>query len=319
MEGFHKVNVTSLTRGLLLTLRSNSPKQLRIFMAKLVIPLSKLLVKRHQLLVSTRNLKECIFRFSNWYCGISDATPDCAVPVEANQHALDNTASEHVHSKIQAPRTAGIDDHNLDKSVPFKFQRYITGKVVVPFEILYLSNHRYQTSGFLVRQKMLTFCLLVPSGWFFLGLQMNRETHGSRRLLLKCEHNIYISLHSKVLTPVPFRPADTDGLTIVATSEDPLDFAYVSLTKDELGLGQGTHEKRKYKCILRVMIAPVNWILQKPGITKSFKTEAGAPSLQLSFAIIGVPEEETISENPNDDDIVQIGRFILQLRRRKTY
>jgi len=49
------------------------------------------------------------------------------------------------------------------------------------------------------------------------------------------------------LTLTDFRPADADGLKIVVTSEDSIEFAHTSLTKGELGLGQEIHEIREYK------------------------------------------------------------------------
>jgi len=53
------------------------------------------------------------------------------------------------------------------------------------------------------------------------------------------------------------------------------------------------------------------------GITKGFTSEAEVPSLQLSFTIIGVPKEEVVGGDINDDEIVQIGMSILRLQKRK--
>jgi len=37
-----------------------------------------------------------------------------------------------------------------------------------------------------------------------------------------------------------------EGITVVATSEDSINFAHMSLTTEELTLDDGTHEGRKF-------------------------------------------------------------------------
>jgi len=51
------------------------------------------------------------------------------------------------------------------------------------------------------------------------------------------------------------------------------------------------------------------------GITKSIMCEVGSgvPELHLSFVIINVAQEEMISEDTNDDELIQIGTFVLRL------
>jgi len=52
--------------------------------------------------------------------------------------------------------------------------------------------------------------------------------------------------HTHWLTPIAFSPAGVDCITIVATSEDTIDFAHVCFLKDELTLGLEANEARKY-------------------------------------------------------------------------
>lgn len=40
---------------------------------------------------------------------------------------------------------------------------------------------------------------------------------------------------------------------------------------------------------------------------------SGVPELHLSFVIINVAQEEMISEDTNDDELIQIGTFVLRL------
>ena len=106
----------------------------------------------------------------------------------------------------------------------------------------------------------------------------------------------------------------------MATLEDSIDFADVSFTKNELGLGLGQeiHEIREYKNGLGVsrLFSDIKYY-EIIGITKGFTSEGEAPALQLSFTIIGVPKEEVFGEDINDDERVQIGMSILRLRKRK--
>jgi len=60
-------------------------------------------------------------------------------------------------------------------------------------------------------------------------------------------------------------------------------------------------------------------VLRQPGIQKGFISEAGVPALQLSFIVTGVPYEEAIDEDTNDKEMVQIGRFVLGLRKGKIF
>ena len=104
----------------------------------------------------------------------------------------------------------------------------------------------------------------------------------------------------------------------MATSENSIDFAHVSFTKKELGLGLGEeiHEIREYKNgrsfsrLFSDVINPNKTI----GIMKGFTSEAEVPALQLSFTIIGVPKEEVFGRDINDDERVQMGMSILRLR-----
>ena len=50
---------------------------------------------------------------------------------------------------------------------------------------------------------------------------------------------------------------------------------------------------------------------------KGFTSEAEVPALELSFTIIGVPNEEVFSEDINDNERVQIGMSLLRVRKRK--
>jgi len=116
-----------------------------------------------------------------------------------------------------------------------------------------------QSSDFIVQQKSRNFSLSTGSDSLFLGSQMkrgilwfckrNREIRGGnlrQRLLVKCKYNQF---PHKFRYQSPFRLADAEGITIVATSEDLTDFAHVSFTKSELGLGLGQEiqEIREYK------------------------------------------------------------------------
>ena len=106
----------------------------------------------------------------------------------------------------------------------------------------------------------------------------------------------------------------------MATSEDSIDFAHVSFNKNELGLGLGqeTHEIREYKNGLSFsrLFSDIK-SYKIIGIMKSFTSEAEVPALQLSFTIIGVPNEEVFGGDINDDERVQIGMSILRLRKMK--
>jgi len=103
----------------------------------------------------------------------------------------------------------------------------------------------------------------------------------------------------------------------VATSEDSIDFAHVSFTKNELGLGLGQeiHEIREYKngLIFSRLFSDIK-SYKIIGIMKIFTSEAEVPALQLSFTIIGVPKEEVFGRDINDDERVQMGTSILRLR-----
>jgi len=106
----------------------------------------------------------------------------------------------------------------------------------------------------------------------------------------------------------------------VATSEDSIDFAHVAFTKNELGLGLGQeiHEIREYNNGLSFsrLFSDIK-SYKIIGMMKSFTSEAEVPALQLSFTIIGVPNEEVFGGDINDDERVQIGMSILRLRKRK--
>jgi len=106
----------------------------------------------------------------------------------------------------------------------------------------------------------------------------------------------------------------------VATSEHSIDFAHVSFTKKELGLGLGEeiHEIREYKNGLSFsrLFSDVN-PYKIIGIMKGFTSEAEVPALQLSFTIIGVPTEEVFGGDINEDERVQIGMSSVRLQKRK--
>jgi len=50
---------------------------------------------------------------------------------------------------------------------------------------------------------------------------------------------------------------------------------------------------------------------------KDFKSEAGAPELQLSFVITSVPKKKGIGEGTDANEMAQIGMSILRLLMRK--
>jgi len=116
-----------------------------------------------------------------------------------------------------------------------------------------------QNSNFVVQQKSQNFSRSIRSDSLLLDLQMrrgilwfcnrNREIRGGKSrlcLLVKCKYN---QCTHRFRYQSPFRLADAEGITIVATSEDSIDFAHVSFAKNELGLGLGQeiHEIREYK------------------------------------------------------------------------
>jgi len=127
-------------------------------------------------------------------------------------------------------------------------------------------------------------------------------------------------MHSQVSIPITLQTRRREGVTIMATSEHSIDFAHVSFTKKELGLGLGEeiHEIREYKnglsCSRLFSDIKSYGII---GITKRLTSEAETPALELSFTIIGVPKEEVFGGDMNDDERVQIGMSILRLRKRK--
>jgi len=186
-----------------------------------------------------------------------------------------------------------------------------------------------QSSDFVVQQKSRNFSLSTRSDSLFLDSRMkrgilwfckrNHKIPGGnlrQRLLVKCKYN---QCTHRFRYQSPFRLADTEGVTIVATSEDSIDFAHVSFTKNELGLGLGQeiHEIREYKNGLsfpRVFSDIESYKII--GIMKGFTSEAEAPALQLSFTIIGVPKDEVFGGDINDDERVQIGMSILRLQKR---
>lgn len=54
----------------------------------------------------------------------------------------------------------------------------------------------------------------------------------------------------------------------------------------------------------------------KLGIAKNFTSEANAPILELSFVITCIPQDKTIGDNDNDDELTLVGRLELQLWRK---
>ena len=66
---------------------------------------------------------------------VLDAMSNCATPVYAIQHALDNTAPKQELSEVPAPQTVEVDGQNDDKSATLMYRHYITGKIRAPLAI----------------------------------------------------------------------------------------------------------------------------------------------------------------------------------------
>jgi len=117
----------------------------------------------------------------------------------------------------------------------------------------------------------------------------------------------------KSLTPITFRSADVDGITITGTLDDSIDFASVFLTKDELALRVETGPNEARKCNIALIMHPAlvhpNFVRGKPGITKSFKSEAIVQTLdsELSFAIIHIPRRKITSEDDIHNNLPHTG------------
>jgi len=91
----------------------------------------------------------------------------------------------------------------------------------------------------------------------------------------------------------------------VATSEAYADFAFVTLTRDELA--SGLEDRRCHMGLPKpsLIILPYGKI---SGITKSFTCTAGAPALVLTFRVTGIPREEHIREK---NGLSALGKFKL--------
>jgi len=107
------------------------------------------------------------------------------------------------------------------------------------------------------------------------------------------------------LTPIDFSHADSDGLTILAIFEEYMDFAFITLTRDELGLELEDRKCHKDSIKSSLIRSPYRTI---SGITKSFTSVACVSALKLSFLVTGIPQEEHVQ---GGDQIFAGGKFEL--------
>jgi len=104
-----------------------------------------------------------------------------------------------------------------------------------------------------------------------------------------------------------FRDNDVNSLTIVATSREYTDFAFVTLTREELSSGL---EDRKYDgiiiwdCLNDTQIPYGKF----SGIAKGLTSVEGVPALTVSFLVTGIPQEEDLQDS---NELSAVGKLEL--------
>jgi len=97
----------------------------------------------------------------------------------------------------------------------------------------------------------------------------------------------------------------------VVTSDEPIAFAHMSFTKDELA----SEGREKCMFIIRKMVTNLNLFVKTAGCVKVLISGADAPVLKFSFMIIEMSDAEWISagEDGNDDESPYLGTLEPQL------
>ena len=131
----------------------------------------------------------------------------------------------------------------------------------------YLQLCCVQTSNLNARRKNPTFLTSTLSDSLFLDLTLRerccwkgtRQNHGRNHRLLKCRRTMPNTSTRRSWHELHFRYAEVDSLTIVATSDNYPDFAFVALTKDELVSGLEARKWSSRFCSSDCSLESIRW------------------------------------------------------------